>query len=362
MAESTLLWRYPLAQGSNADEYVHTVQSAYRPSRMRYTGAVPEHMRYEVRALRDAEFTIGFIRNSLDIRVDGSPAGGFYLINLGISGQILSQRGSERIVNCPTIAAVYNPGDDLVLLPRPGGASTLCILLDQTLVERELTLLLGRSPGGPPKFNFALDLSASQSAGLRMVIDSMLAQLDSEHEVLQHPAVRLGQVRSLATTLLVAHRHSYSGALADGHSPPRPRPLRRAMEFIEENLRAPLTLGDIAAAAGCSARTVNDSFREHLSVTPMARVSQLRLDRVHEELLKGSASVSDVAFSWGFTHLGRFAGLYQQRFGELPSETVKRRLAGRHGSQPAKPSLLQVTGASGPGTSPSWASIDSWSK
>ena len=72
MAESTLLWRYPLAQGSNPDEYVHTVQSAYRPSRMRYTGAVPERMRYEVRALRDAEFTIGFIRNSLDIRVRAS--------------------------------------------------------------------------------------------------------------------------------------------------------------------------------------------------------------------------------------------------------------------------------------------------
>ena len=39
---------------------------------MLYFGEVPERMRYEMRALRDSVFTIGFIRNSLDIRVRAS--------------------------------------------------------------------------------------------------------------------------------------------------------------------------------------------------------------------------------------------------------------------------------------------------
>jgi AraC-like DNA-binding protein len=33
--------------------------------------------------------------------------------------------------------------------------------------------------------------------------------------------------------------------------------------------------------------------------------------------------VADVAFRWGFGHLGRFAEKYRERYGELPSETLK---------------------------------------
>ena len=34
-------------------------------------------------------------------------------------------------------------------------------------------------------------------------------------------------------------------------------------------------------------------------------------------------TVSEVAYRWGFTHLGRFAGAYRERFGETPSQTLR---------------------------------------
>jgi AraC-like DNA-binding protein len=38
----------------------------------------------------------------------------------------------------------------------------------------------------------------------------------------------------------------------------------------------------------------------------------------------GLGSVTDVAFRWGFTHPGRFADAYRERFGQASSETLRR--------------------------------------
>jgi transcriptional regulator GlxA family with amidase domain len=65
-----------------------------------------------------------------------------------------------------------------------------------------------------------------------------------------------------------------------------------------------------------------------VGMSPTAYVRAVRLDRVHADLLcpAGTGSVSDVAMKWGFFHLGRFAQQYRDRFGVLPSQTVRRTL------------------------------------
>lgn len=320
---STLLSRFPLARCTDLDEFLPLVHQAFGVARSRKVGPVPRELPYELRGVTDPQFTVGLLRNAIGARIDGRKPGGSYFINVGVSGTVLSERGGERLVNCPDVAAVFNPGDDHLLLPERGGAETLGVRLDHALVARELGMLLGHEPDGPVVFDFALDLTRPETAALRPVIESLLTQLDSGHEVLQHPAVRLSQVRTFVTSLLLTHRHSFSDELRHGHSPLRPRHLRAALAYIEEHLADPMTLGDIARAAGCSARTLTDTFHEHLATSPMVRVRQVRLDRVHSELLEGAGSVTEIACRWGFTHLGRFSGAYHERFGELPSRTLR---------------------------------------
>lgn len=36
----------------------------------------------------------------------------------------------------------------------------------------------------------------------------------------------------------------------------------------------------------------------------------------------GSATVSEIAYRWGFGNLGRFAAQYRQRYGHPPSRTL----------------------------------------
>jgi transcriptional regulator GlxA family with amidase domain len=88
------------------------------------------------------------------------------------------------------------------------------------------------------------------------------------------------------------------------------------------------TARDLAAIAGVGVRVLQESFRQHVGMSPLTYLRRLRLDGVHAELSRSEpweVSVSEVAFRWGFTHLGRFAGAYRARYGVSPSQTLRER-------------------------------------
>lgn len=90
----------------------------------------------------------------------------------------------------------------------------------------------------------------------------------------------------------------------------------------------PLYVGDLCVAAGVSERTLQYAFREVMGLSPVAYLTRVRLHRVREALIagtQGTTTVSAVALDWGFWHFGEFSRAYRKCFGELPSETLRRR-------------------------------------
>lgn len=101
----------------------------------------------------------------------------------------------------------------------------------------------------------------------------------------------------------------------------------RVLSWGRAHLHEPLALADLVNAAGVPARTLETHFRQFLGVTPLGWVRAARLASARRALLASGgrgASVSEVAVGSGFTQLGRFAAAYSRRFGELPSETLRR--------------------------------------
>jgi AraC-like DNA-binding protein len=108
---------------------------------------------------------------------------------------------------------------------------------------------------------------------------------------------------------------------------PRQAKLRAAVEHVHAHADEPITIADLAQVAGLSVRSVQESFRRVFGVSPLTYLRQVRLDRVHDELLAldpRSVSVGQVATRWGFAHLGRFSAAYAERFGEYPKQTLRR--------------------------------------
>lgn len=111
----------------------------------------------------------------------------------------------------------------------------------------------------------------------------------------------------------------------------RLRVLDRAVHMLRTDQCLSLGVGELAAAAGTSRRTLEHAFRDGFGLGPGKYIKVRRLNAVNRVLLqgKGGTSVADIACEYGFRHLGQFAADYRRLFGELPSETLVRRKDGR---------------------------------
>ncbi len=104
--------------------------------------------------------------------------------------------------------------------------------------------------------------------------------------------------------------------------------VKMAEEYALSHTNDHVHVGDLCRVADVSERTLQYAFKEVVGLTPMAYLIRLRLHRVREALLaagRRSTTGSAVALDWGFWHLGEFSRAYKECFGELPSETLRRK-------------------------------------
>jgi AraC-like DNA-binding protein len=133
----------------------------------------------------------------------------------------------------------------------------------------------------------------------------------------------------LCTTLLLSQPHNHSKRLHGEEPQVAPYYVRRVEGFVEAHADEAITMPQLVAVAGVSARALQAGFRRYRDTTPMGFLRGVRLERAHQELRRAShgATVAQVAMRFGLTHLGRFSTHYRQRFGESPSETLRQSLA-----------------------------------
>lgn len=97
----------------------------------------------------------------------------------------------------------------------------------------------------------------------------------------------------------------------------------RVKAYIENNLsRSNLDIEEIAQRMGCSRRYIFRAFQA-ADTTPSQYIWDLRLERTREHLTTGSfrgGSISEIAFSCGFSSTAHFSRAFRKRYGMSPSE------------------------------------------
>ncbi|MDI7864999.1 helix-turn-helix domain-containing protein [Rhizobiaceae bacterium n13] len=102
----------------------------------------------------------------------------------------------------------------------------------------------------------------------------------------------------------------------------------RALECVDRQEHGRLSVHHICKELGCTTRALQYAFQTTLDLTPLQYVLTRRLHLARRELLSvssGPSSVTKAAANQGFQNFGRFSHYYQVLFGELPSDTLRRR-------------------------------------
>jgi AraC-like DNA-binding protein len=206
----------------------------------------------------------------------------------------------------------------------------LGLIMNRHRIAEYCAKLLGRDIEGHVQFetHFDLDSPAGQS-WLRLVRYTSTEISNPLSLVRQFAAARQQLEQMVITGFLLSHRHIYSIALHQPQPAAAPYYVKRAEAYIEAHFTYPLSLADIAAQSGVSARSLQTGFQNFRHMTPMAYLRSVRLRHAHQALLTADpalSTVTDIALFCGFNHMGEFSALYKRTYGVTPRQTLLKKL------------------------------------
>lgn len=216
----------------------------------------------------------------------------------------------------PWQRADYGPGR--IGMTAPGHAThlrwrgteptfTTHVHLPGSLIDRTAIELWGRNANrlGRP------DALATDDPVLASVIEALHAAARADTDEVYAES---------AATFLAVHlltRHAAAPPPPEvGRENPR---VRRAVRFIRDNHRQPLTLAEMAAVADLSPFHFLRVFKASTGQTPYRFLTTVRVDSARRHLERGELSITDIAHLCGFASSARLSTAFRSETGMSPS-------------------------------------------
>ncbi|WP_300654426.1 AraC family transcriptional regulator [Pseudomonas sp.] len=252
------------------------------------------------------------------VRVTSPALETIYHLQVLLQGHCLWRGRGEEHFFTPGELLLINP-DDPVDLTYSDDCEKFIVKLPSTLLDRSCAENHWRRPADGIRFDARHDLSE-----LDGFINLLGLVCDEAEGVQQIPQVQEQYTRIIATKLLGLLANNVSREEL-GESCPS---FERIAQYIEDNLKQDIGLEQLAEVVRMSPRSLYALFERHAGTTPKHYIRNKKLEKVHACLSDPTArvrNITEVALDYGFLHLGRFSESYKSAFGELPSDTLRRR-------------------------------------
>lgn len=290
-----------------------------RRTPVRLTGLLPGRpLRHHVVSTPEVAFSKVDYPPLLEVDIEPLPS---VVVVEVLSGQMERQtRGESTVFPAGSLSMFARPAEAIRSIARDAS-------IRSTTINAAALSTLVSGPAGDPLIFTDRDPVSASAATVWQRTAAYVRRLLANPEIDIQPLVMDAAIRVLAAATISTFPNTWPqspGALdrRDAH----PAVLRRAISFIETNPAEPITVTQIAEAAGASARAVQIAFRRHLDTTPMAYLRRVRLAGAHEELLARdpqTTTVAEIAAQWGFPDQSRFTGAYRSSYGCTPGQTLR---------------------------------------
>jgi AraC-like DNA-binding protein len=276
------------------------------------------------RSARQRGYSMNFVSYGAEVEIDPGELKGFFLLQIPLAGSASVRCGTETALVSPgRVASLLSP-----TLPTrmrwSDGCDKLIVLVEREAMQRQCEELAGR-PIDAVEFSTAVDTTSAAGRLLMGHVRLMLEAVELQPAAPGDYLRRLGE--SLASLLLTSLAHSQRATLETPVPPAGSAAVQRAEEFVRANIERAFAVADIAAAAGTSLRSLQEGVRRERKTTLTQMIETIRMERFRVALADAGnrASVTEIAGMVGLGHLGRAAAAYRQRYGETPSETLRKK-------------------------------------
>jgi AraC-like DNA-binding protein len=276
-------------------------------------------------ALRVGEATATCLRFGRGVHVSADELKDYY-VSVPLRGAAEVRTGTLPPVLATRERAVVFAPDAPAEVIWSDRSTQMCVMFARHTMRLELEALLDQSVVSPIVFTSAMDLTTASGKAWTAALGLLERHSHVQGGVLEHPLASANLEKMLIDNLLLSQPHNYTAAMTQPRPASVPQTVRQAIELLHGHPEKPWTTATLAREVAVSARSLQEGFHRSTGVPPMRYLRDVRLERVHADLLEAaweSATVAQIARRWGFLYLGRFAATYREKFGETPSETLR---------------------------------------
>ncbi|MGS0707943.1 AraC family transcriptional regulator [Acinetobacter sp. ANC 3781] len=248
-----------------------------------------------------------------------------YLFRINLEGQCQVEHAQNQVLQSYGIMTVTHPHTQNRIMTNHR-CRNIILKLTQQDVDTQLCKMLGYTSAESLVFDSGVSCTTE---ALNSIVETLNYLCYAYYNIQNWGFISASFTQYLIELILLKVPNNYSLQLNERRQEVMPSYMRKAQQYIQQRLQSQISLAELSIFCGVSSRTLQKSFNQYCQQTPLEYIQDQRMQGVHQALLNSQSSdtVTNILFQNGIQSLGHFSSRYKKRYGCLPSQTLKMKVA-----------------------------------